>query len=79
MTPKITRRQRECYTLLEQFISENQAAPSLDWLGQALGGISKGNVHRLLAVLADRGLIRHERYGRRKIEIVPQEQSNIAA
>lgn len=79
MTPKITRRQKECLSLLEQFITENQAAPPLHWLGEALGGISKGNVHRLLAVLADRGLIRHERYGRRKIEIIPPEQRNIAA
>lgn len=80
-TRKVTRRQNECLSVLRQFLADHGQSPSLDWLGQALGGISKGNVHRLISELAHHGLIRYQRYGRGKIEIVqrPDDQAQQSA
>jgi len=76
---RLTRRQRECFSVLVAYITENGGAPSLQWIGHALDNISKGNVHRLLSELEAHGLIRRQRYGRGKIEIVTHEDESNAA
>lgn len=61
--------QRDCLDAIRA-LSKNGVAPSLDELRRHLGLASKSNVHRLIQLLMDRGLIQHTFGQPRSLRIV---------
>ncbi len=58
---RMTPRQREVYVFVRQYWKMYGYAPSLQDIAMGLGLNSKGNVHRLVKVLLDKGaLVREE-------------------
>lgn len=66
----LTPRQRECFEFIKAFVDENEYAPTLAVIAEALGVASRGNVCLMVAELQKRGLIQRRPGGRRSIEIV---------
>jgi SOS-response transcriptional repressor LexA len=68
----ITPRQSEALAFIRTFIDDKGWSPSFEEIAAALGLRSKGSVHRLVAGLAERGVITFSTYRQRSIEIVVQ-------
>lgn len=57
MNGGLTHRQHECLTFIKAYIAEFGVGPSYQDINDALGLYSKGNVHRIVHCLAERGEI----------------------
>jgi repressor LexA len=65
----LTKRQKELYDFLERFISEHGYAPTLEEIGEQFELSSLATVHKHLANLEDKGLIRRRWNFSRAIEL----------
>ena len=67
----LTRRQREVFDVIRQFIEEHGYSPSLEEIGAKLGLSSVATVHKHVSHLVSKGLVRRVWNQNRSIEIVP--------
>lgn len=67
----LTAKQRELLNFLKGYVAQHDGlAPSFEEMAQAVGLVSKSNIHRLIEALECRGLIRRIPHRARTIEIV---------
>ena len=66
---KLTRRQREIYDYLGEFIEENGYAPSLEEIASRFGLSSVATVHEHLENLESKGAVRRDPHRSRAIEL----------
>lgn len=66
----LTRRQREVFEFIREFIRENNYSPSLEEIANGLDLSSLATVHKHLSNLAEKGLIRRHWNRGRGIEVV---------
>lgn len=66
----LTRRQREVFDFIKQFIDEHQYSPSLDEVAKGLNLSSLATVHKHLSNLSEKGVIKRHWNKGRGIEIV---------
>ena len=66
----LTQRQRDLLMYVDGRIRENGVPPSFDEMAAALDLKSKGNVHRLLCALEERGFVRRMEKRARAIEVL---------
>lgn len=80
MTHSLTPKQRELLDFIKSYIDANGVGPSFEEMRKHLGQTSKSGIHRLLAGLEERGLIKRLAYRARAIEIpkLPEIASEIA-
>jgi repressor LexA len=67
----LTRRQREVFEFIKDFIADNGYSPSLKEIGAHFGLTSVATVHKHLAMLKQKGMIKKGRNRRRAIDISP--------
>ena len=68
----LTKRQREIYEYLKDYIRSQGYAPSISEIGKHFQLSSPATVHKHLAHLEDKGLIRKQQNLSRAIEVVPE-------
>ncbi len=66
----ITRRQREVYDFLQQFIDEHGYSPSFEEIGAGLGLSSLATVHKHISNLQEKGLLKRDYNRSRSIDVV---------
>ena len=66
----ITRRQREVYDFLQQFIEEHGYSPSFEEIGAGLGLSSLATVHKHISNLQEKGLLKRDYNRSRSIDVV---------
>ncbi|RJP14841.1 MAG: transcriptional repressor LexA [Candidatus Abyssobacteria bacterium SURF_5] len=71
----LTRRQKEVFDYIALFVSQNGYSPSLEEIGAALGMSSVATVHKHVAQLRRKGLIRHESNKKRSLEVESEDFS----
>jgi len=69
----LTRRQRQVYDMIRSFISREGYSPSLEEIGESLGLSSVATVHRHVACLIEKGLLRKDPNRSRSVEVVAAE------
>ena len=67
----LTKRQREIFDFLSEFIDQNGYAPSLEEIGRRFGLSSLATVHKHLTNLQEKGFIRRAWNRSRSVELVP--------
>ena len=67
----LTRRQREIFDFLSEFIEHHGYAPSLEEIGRRFGLSSLATVHKHLTNLEEKGFIRRAWNRSRSVELVP--------
>ncbi len=67
----ITRRQRQVYDFIAEFVSKNGYSPSFEEIGEGLGLNSLATVHKHLSNLEKKGLLKRDFNRSRSIDIVP--------
>ncbi|MEK4386577.1 transcriptional repressor LexA [Solibacillus sp. FSL W7-1464] len=78
MTQKISKRQQAILTFIKEEVRSKGYPPSVREIGEAVGLASSSTVHGHLARLESKGLIRRDPTKPRAIEILDQEEINIA-
>lgn len=68
----LTKRQKELYDYLDDYIARHGYAPTLDEIGEEFHLSSLATVHKHLTNLEEKGLIRRKWNFSRAIEVVPQ-------
>jgi repressor LexA len=68
----LTRRQREVYDVIREFIETNGYSPSLEEIGGTLGLSSVATVHKHIAHLIDKGYVRRVWNQNRSIELAEE-------
>ena len=66
----ITRRQREVYDFLQNFIEEHGYSPSFEEIGAGLGLSSLATVHKHIRNLQEKGLLKRDYNRSRSIDVV---------
>ena len=66
-----TKRQKEILDQIQSFIAEKGYAPSLKEIARRCGLSSVATVHKHLALMQERGLLRRQKSRRRGIELTP--------
>jgi len=66
----ITRRQKEVYDFLQQFIEQHGYSPSFEEIGAGLGLSSLATVHKHLNNLQEKGLLKRDYNRSRSIDVV---------
>ena len=66
----LTMKQHILLVFINQRLTESGISPSFDEMKDAMGVRSKGNIHRRLAELEERGFIRRLPYRVRAIEVL---------
>ena len=69
----LTRRQKQIYDFVCEFVHKKGYSPSLEEIGKRFGLSSVATVHKHVAHLVTKGLLRKARNVNRSIEPVPQE------
>ena len=67
----ITRRQRQVYDFIADFVSKNGYSPSFEEIGEGLGLNSLATVHKHLSNLEKKGLLKRDFNRSRSIDVVP--------
>jgi len=67
----ITKRQREVYDFISQFVSGKGYSPSFEEIGEALGLSSLATVHKHISNLESKGLLKRDYNRSRSIDVVP--------
>lgn len=70
----LTKRQKELYDYIDDFIARYGYAPTLEEIGEKFKLSSLATVHKHLTNLEEKGLIRRKRNFSRAIELVPQQK-----
>ena len=73
----LTRKQKELYDYLSDYISSNNISPSFEEMKNALKLKSKSGIHRLVTNLEQRGFIRRLKHKARAMEITKSLSNNI--
>src|SRR6266498_5234121 len=67
----ITKRQRQVYDFIAEFVQKNQYSPSFEEIGQGLGLISRATVHKHVTNLESKGLLTRDYNRSRSIDLLP--------
>ena len=67
----LTKRQREIYDYLADFIARNGYSPSFEEIGEAMGLSSLATVHKHLNNLEEKGLLKRDYNRSRSIDLLP--------
>src|ERR1700721_1826128 len=66
----ITRRQREVYDFISDFVQKNQYSPSFEEIGEGLGLTSLATVHKHISNLEKKGLLTRDFNRSRSIDLL---------
>ena len=72
MRMALTRRQREIYDFIRDFVAENGYSPSLEEIGAHFGLASVATVHKHVHHLVEKGFLRKSWNRSRSVEPVPE-------
>tara|TARA_B100001287_G_C22416766_1_gene404974 strand:+ start:45 stop:668 length:624 start_codon:yes stop_codon:yes gene_type:complete len=72
----LTKKQKELFDFLKEYISSNQISPSFEEMKEAVNLKSKSGIHRLITSLEQRGFIKRLKHRARAMEII-EKDSNI--
>ena len=72
----LTKKQKELFDYLKEYISNNQISPSFEEMKEAVNLKSKSGIHRLISSLEERGFIKRLKHKARAMEIVNKEIKN---
>src|SRR3954468_8489580 len=67
----ITKRQREVYDFIADFVRRNQYSPSFEEIGEGLGLSSLATVHKHISNLEKKGLLNRDYNRSRSIDLLP--------
>src|SRR6266550_753450 len=67
----ITKRQREVYDFISDFVKSNQYSPSFEEIGEGLGLSSLATVHKHISNLEKKGLLSRDYNRSRSIDLLP--------
>ncbi len=67
----ITRRQRQVYDFIAEFVQKNQYSPSFEEIGDGLGLSSLATVHKHITNLEKKGLLNRDYNRSRSIDLLP--------
>ena len=67
----ITRRQRQVYDFISEFVQEKGYSPSFEEIGDGLGLSSLATVHKHISNLEQKGLLRRDYNRSRSIDVLP--------
>jgi repressor LexA len=67
----ITRRQRQVYDFISEFVQEKGYSPSFEEIGEGLGLSSLATVHKHISNLEEKGLLKRDYNRSRSIDILP--------
>src|SRR6266404_1961234 len=67
----ITKRQREVYDFISDFVQRNQYSPSFEEIGEGLGLSSLATVHKHISNLEKKGLLSRDYNRSRSIDLLP--------
>ena len=67
----ITRRQRQVYDFIAEFVQKNQYSPSFEEIGEGLGLSSLATVHKHVTNLEKKGLLSRDYNRSRSIDLLP--------
>jgi repressor LexA len=67
----ITKRQRQVYDFIADFVQKNQYSPSFEEIGHGLGLNSLATVHKHVSNLQEKGLLNRDYNRSRSIDLVP--------
>lgn len=73
----ITRRQREVYDFINEFVKKNGYSPSFDEIGKGLSLSSLATVHKHISNLERKGLLKREQNRSRSIDILPIRKAKV--
>src|ERR1700747_2306869 len=66
----ITKRQRQVYDFISDFVQQNQYSPSFEEIGAGLGLSSLATVHKHISNLQEKGLLKRDYNRSRAIDVV---------
>ncbi len=69
-TVMLTKKQKELFDYLKEYMSNNQISPSFEEMKEAVNLKSKSGIHRLVSSLEERGFIKRLKHKARAMEIV---------
>ena len=72
----LTKKQKELYDFLDQYIKSNQISPSFEEMKKAVNLKSKSGIHRLITSLEQRGFIKRLKHKARAMEITKKLYQN---
>jgi repressor LexA len=67
----ITKRQRQVYDFISDFVQQNQYSPSFEEIGEGLGLSSLATVHKHISNLEKKGLLSRDYNRSRSIDLLP--------
>ena len=67
----ITKRQRQLYDFIAEFVQKNQYSPSFEEIGEGLGLSSLATVHKHISNLEKKGLLSRDYNRSRSIDLLP--------
>ncbi len=67
----LTRRQREVYDFISDFVQKNGYSPSFEEIGAGLGLSSLATVHKHISNLEEKGLLKRDYNRSRSIDVLP--------
>jgi repressor LexA len=67
----ITKRQRQVYDFIAEFVQKNQYSPSFEEIGEGLGLSSLATVHKHITNLEEKGLLSRDYNRSRSIDLLP--------
>lgn len=67
----ITKRQRQVYDFIAEFVQRNQYSPSFEEIGEGLGLTSLATVHKHISNLETKGLLSRDYNRSRSIDLLP--------
>jgi repressor LexA len=74
----LTKKQKELFVYLRDYISSNDISPSFEEMKKAVNLKSKSGIHRLITSLEQRGYIKRLKHKARAMEITKELQNNIS-
>ena len=72
----LTKKQKELYDYLKNYITNNQISPSFEEMKSAVNLKSKSGIHRLITSLEERGFIKRLKHKARAMEIINKDTTN---
>lgn len=68
----LTKRQREVYEFIHQFVEKHGYSPSFEEIGEGMGLSSLATVHKHLTNLEKKGMLKRDYNRSRSIDVIPQ-------
>lgn len=73
----LTRQQNNALGFIQDYIQDNDHAPTLEEIGAAIGVSSRGSVHRLVSALVDKGHLQRDSSSWRALSLVEDTRSTV--